>query len=146
MKQRRFRLESVLRLRALELDRAGTALGDALRAEQTLRGLRQHREQRSAEGAVQLQRLLGTGPAPAALRTATGGVAALYDDIRQTDAQLASAGEEVGRARDVVRDARGRVRVLERLRERFEAELRREDERASNRELDDVAMRRRRGA
>ena len=143
----RFRLESVLRLREMEDDRARRALHevqrDFQREEQALRDMVELREEAKSdvrggddrEGdddvrQVDVQELLRQRRY----------INVLYQRIVSKGQDLTRIGKEVERAKKSLGEARVRKRIVERLKERKKQEFLREEDRREARELDELGQ------
>ncbi len=141
MNRFQFRLDPVLRVRGHELERLRAALQAAeARVRQAAEELRAGRA-RAEQNAHELGARSRTGLRAGELEVAQRGARRLYEQVRASERALAAAEARVPRARALVREAHGRVRALELLRERALAAWQREGQRREQAELDEVAGR-----
>jgi flagellar FliJ protein len=138
----RFRLATLLRVRERELEQAGASYGRAARELQAAGALARERAQRAARGRESLLRRSREGESAIELRTATAGVRRLGDTSVDAQQQVERARAETERAQESLLAARTRLRVLERLRDRLALEEHAALERAEQRELDEIGLRR----
>ncbi len=145
---RRFRLRAARRLREREFEEAGTALAAATAA------LREAEERR-----LSLHTALTVGGRSVRPPTVSAGTLRdaealqqgalhrqrLRAELEEATTEVAARHERVATARGAWTEAKARLRAVELLHERFLAELAREDARREQRELDDLAQRRRSG-
>ncbi len=140
MKRFVFRLESVLRIREFEFDRARIRLA---RLEEE-RGRRLARVDlavsRLERGHAILESESREGADGERLALRAGGVSIGRRDLESARVSLAQLEPALVEARDVVRRTRARVRSLERLRERREEEYRRASRAAEQAEIEELAM------
>jgi flagellar FliJ protein len=136
-----FRLDPVLRVRTHELERRRTELraaeARAREAAEELRTARARAEARASELGARSREGLRAGE----LELAQRGARRLYQQVRAGERALAAAEARGPRARGQVREAHGRVRALELLRERALAAWVREGQRREQAELDEVGAR-----
>lgn len=141
MKRFRFRLESLENLRAHEFEVARRAW-QLLEREREARVLAIERfRERLDRGRALLASQLEEGGDSNRLSLAAGAVASGVLRVEQTIADLVAWMPTLDEARDVMNEARTRLRSLERLREKQSARHREQSERIEQAELDDLAQR-----
>ena len=142
MKAFHFRLEPVLRVRRLELERAAVRLAEAERSlERALERTAEWRR-RCGSASAELAARLGIGLRADEYRTADAAQRGLQARLAEAEAGSAQARGQLEESRWRVFEARTRVRALERLRERALREHQLRTARREQRELDEVAVQR----
>ena len=142
MKKARSSLATLLRVREIELARAGASYGQAARGLAAARALAHERSDRVARERESLGRRARAGENAVVLRTAVAGVEALGDASLDSQRQLEHAHAANAQAHALLLAARTRVRALERVRDRLAEEERVGQERAEQRVLDEIGLRR----
>jgi flagellar export protein FliJ len=142
MTKARSTLATLLRVREFELTRAGAGYAQAARGLATVGAVARERAGRAAQGRASLVRRARAGEDAAVLRTAVAGVRLLGNASRDAQQQVEQARAATEQAHELLLEARSRVQSLERLGERLAKEERLLVEKAEQRELDEVGMRR----
>ena len=140
MKRFVFRLESVLRIRAFELERVRAQLA-ALESESNRRkGLVRGEIERLEKGRALLEAETASGADGERLAMRADGLSAGRYRLARAERSVEDMVEPISEARRRVHHARARVRSLERLKEEAEQTHRREGEAAEQAELEELAM------
>lgn len=142
MTRARATLATLLRVRESELTRAGAGYARAARSLAAVGAAAHEREERAARGRKSLVRRARAGERALVLRTAVAGVRLLGNASRDAQQQVERAREASEHAHELLLAARSRVRSLERVGDRLAQEERLVQQRAEQRELDEIAMRR----
>jgi flagellar export protein FliJ len=142
MKKTQSRLATLLRVRELELARAGTSYGHAARGLATLGARARERAHRAARGRASLVRCARAGESAVVLRTAVAGVRLLGNASLDAERQVERARATTQQAHALLLAARTRVRALERVRDRLAEEERAGHQRAEQRVLDEIGLHR----
>lgn len=141
MKQFRFRLATLLRLREATRDERRAQLAEAYLAEQRLNdhrqsvlnevdGLRKNYSSAAAPGTLNVDQLVGTYRYQLILGA----------QLKVIDEQAQKLATEIERRRQALVAADREVRVLEKLREQQQEKHRQEAERQDNRQIDETAV------
>jgi len=137
-----FRLASVLKLRRHQLDAAARELAARRRAVERAARELQRPQGRALREHLRLGEWIASGVAAGRYHAGSAGVARLAERARQVGNELERSREQAERSRQALLAARTRVRALERLRERAARHWRWQEQRAEQRELDEVGQRR----
>ncbi len=141
MRGLRFRLASLLRLRSHELERARAVLAEGERTLARARSELGEIEAEAGRSTGSLEASLLRGLDAVVLRSATAGGHRLASRVREGEGAVRESEQQAARLRHVVRDARTKLRALERLRERSVAAARAATSAAEQRELDEIGAR-----
>ena len=146
MSRNEFRLRSVLRARRRDLDAAKGRLADELREK-----AREKREQklhlaRLRDTSKELHDRLARGSSAGLLRTVDGAMEAAHTGAILAGDRAAARDATIRDARAMITDARRRLRSIEILEDHWKEQIRRERSRNEQKELDEIAIRRRGGA
>ncbi len=137
-----FRLATVLRVRRRELERATLAHRVAVERAEQARTASAEAELRADVARSRMRQALQQGLSAARLRTAAEVLTHWEARIGELEREAADAGARLDEQRDVLLEARRRVRTLERLEQEHEARVERERARREQKELDEVGVRR----
>jgi flagellar FliJ protein len=139
-----FRLQPLMKLREAERDQCREQLAEAYRADQILS--ERHEEivsqMQEAKQLTRSQSQPGEVSVDALMNTHRYEIV-LTAQLQQLALQRQRLAEEIERRRQALVEADRELRILEKLRERHEAEFRRQEEKLETRQLDEMALRRR---
>ncbi len=142
-----FRLQPLLKLREAERDRCREELANAYHADQILHDRQRDIQQEMHEAKMLTYVKSLPGPIEVdGLLNAHRYELVIFAQLRQLAAQREKVGVEIERRRQALVEADRELRILEKLRERHSHEFRRMEEKAELRQLDEIALQRRRRA
>jgi len=140
MKRFVFRLESVLRIREFELERARVQLTALERERARREGLVRGEIERLAKGNELLEAEAREGVDGERLAMRADGLSSGRYRLGRAERSVVDMADPIAEARRRVHHARARVRSLERLKEEAAANHRREGEAAEQAELEELAI------